>query len=125
MSHVLAGETQVMQAIEKVWTWLKKWGLVVAGVLLALMGAGWLWRRQRAQLGRVQDELAVAQAQSEIAALERVRRYVLTSADTTKEQVQRLDEDIAKNRRAIVEAHENGQGLSDAEVEDAFARLGY
>lgn len=115
----------MMQAIEKVWTWLKKWGLVVAGVLLALMGAGWLWRRQRAQLGRVQDELAVAQAQSEIAALERVRRYVLTSADTTKEQVQRLDEDIAKNRRAIVEAHENGQGLSDAEVEDAFARLGY
>lgn len=114
-----------MQVLEKIWSWLKKFGLAIAAVLLAIIGFGWLWRRQQSQLGALRDRLAVERAQHEIRELSVVRERILASADAKKEQIESIDADIARNRRAIVEAHENGKGLSDEEVEDAFARLGY
>jgi hypothetical protein len=114
-----------MQALVKIWQWLKRFGLAIAGVVLALAGVGWLWARHRESVGALQDELAVERAQNAIRELKAVRAHVLNSADVKKEQIESIDADIARNKRAIIEAHENGKGLSDDEVEDAFARLGY
>lgn len=111
--------------MKKAWDWVKRWGAFLFAGLLVLMGAGWLWRRRTAELGRVQNELAVARAQKEIARLQGQRDEVALRVGEKDEKVEEIDKQLAANRRKIVEAHEHGQGLSDEEVEVAFARLGY
>jgi len=46
---------------------------VLAGAVLAIMGAGWLWRRREHQLGRLKDEAQLARATSESDRLRAVR----------------------------------------------------
>lgn len=115
--------------MSRTWAWLKKWGGVLFGALtatlLVVLGAGWLWRRKVAELGRVQDELAVARAQREIAHLRGMREEIAHRVEEKDEVIEAIDRKLAENRRAIIEAHGYGQGLTDEEVEDAFARLGY
>lgn len=114
-----------MTAIKAAWAWLRKWGLAIAGILLLALGAGWLWRRKQRELGRVRDQLAVEESRREIAALQAQRDAVLARVDEHEPEVAAIDRQLADNRRRIVEAHEHGRGLSDEEVEDAFAKLGY
>lgn len=107
----------------KVWAWLKRWGAAVAGGLLFLLGAGWLWRRKASELGRVKDELAVERAKSAIARLEGVREEVKRQVGEKDEAIEQIDRQLLENKRAIVEAHEHGEGLSDEEVLEAFRRV--
>lgn len=115
--------------MSRVWVWLKKWGGLLFGAvaagLLVVLGAGWLWRRRVAELGRIRDELAVERARQEIAHLRGIREEIASRVEEKDEAIEAIDRKLAENRRAIVEAHEHGQGLTDEEVEDAFARLGY
>ena len=108
----------------KVGEWLKKWGAAIAGVLLLVLGAGWLWRRQQAALGRVTDQLTVERATKEISKLRAIRAEVSTRLDEKDEAIVHIDAQLPENKRQLVEAHELGQGLNDEEVEAAFARLG-
>lgn len=109
----------------KAWTWMKKWGLAIAGGLLAVLGAGWLWRRQREKLGRVKDELAVARAKSKIDELRAVRREVESRLGETDKSIEVIDRQINEQRQVIVEAHENGANLSAEDVAEEMRRLGY
>jgi hypothetical protein len=114
--------------VTKAWQWLKKWGgLFFGGIVAALlfvMGAGWLWRRREAMLGRVRDELAVEKAKSEIARLQGMRAEVVRQVGENDAATAEIDEQLLGNRRKIVEAHEHGEGLSSEELERAFAELG-
>jgi uncharacterized protein HemX len=109
---------------QEAWAWLKRWGGLLLGALLVLVGGGWLWQRQRAQLGRVKDELAVERTMREIARLRGQRAEIASQVGEQDEAVRILDEHLVTNKRELIEAHEHGEGLSDAEVADAFARLG-
>lgn len=111
--------------MKKIWDWLKKWGGVVATALLALVGFGWLWRKKKLELGEVRDELAIAKATKSIAALRARRDEVAKQVGEKDEAVEEIDAEIDANKRAIVEAYENGQDLSDKEVEQAFKEAGY
>lgn len=111
--------------MKKAWEWLKRWGAALFGGLLVLVGAGWLWNRKAKELGRVRDELAVASAKKEIARLQGRREEIARQSDAKAEDIMGVDREIAANKRKLVEAHENGHGLSEEEVERAFARLGY
>lgn len=115
--------------MRKAWIWLREHASAALGalasVLLVVLGAGWLWRRQKSRLGKVRDELAVQKATAEIGKLTALREELKRRVGEKDEQVEYVDQKLAENRRAIVEAHEHGAGLTDAEVADEFARLGY
>lgn len=107
------------------WPWLRKWGALLFGILLALVGAGWLWQRRSQELGRIKDELAVERAQKQIAFLKGQRQEVARQVGEDDEAIKVIDEELARNRRELAEAHEHGQGMTDKEIVDALARMGY
>lgn len=111
--------------MKKVWAWLKKWGAVILGVLLVIVGGGWLWQRHKRRVGRLKDELAVAEATKEIERLRGQREQLAERVGEKDEQIDQIDDEIKRNKRKIVEAHEQGEGLSDDEIEQEFAQLGY
>lgn len=108
---------------------LKKWGGLVFGglgaLLLALVGAGWLWRRKEAELAQVRDQLVVEEAQREIAVLQATRAGVAAQVGEQDAAVDELDVRLAVQRRRLVEAHDGMEGLSDDDVAAMFSRLGY
>lgn len=107
--------------------WFKKWWkwiLAAAGVLFAILTAGIIVRQVRS-LGKVKDQLAIAEATKEIEKLRAVRQEIAARVGEKDEAIEVVDEKLAANRRQIIEAHENGQGMSDEEVDAAFAALGY
>lgn len=112
--------------LQRAWAWIKKRWAPIFGAIVVVGGgvAGAYWLRRRA-LGRVQDELAVARAQKEIARLRGVRDEVARRVGEKDEVIEEIDSQLADNRRQIVEAHENGKGLNDEEVLRAFEALGY
>lgn len=108
----------------EVWGTIKKWGAAIAAGLLFLIGMGWLWRRKQRELGALKDELAVANATKEISRLTAVREETAKQVGEKDQAIEEIDAQLAANKRAIVEAHEGGEGLTDEEMLAAFARLG-
>ncbi len=111
------------------WAWLKRWGGALFGaisaLLLLVLGGGWLWRRKQSEVSQLRDALAVEEATQEIAKLRAVRAEIVARVGEKDEAVEAIDQQLAANRRAVVSAHESGEGLSDEEIADAFARLGF
>lgn len=111
--------------MNKVIAFLKTWGAAIAGVLLALLGAGWMWQRKQAEIAKLKDQAAVDKALKDMEALRAVRERVVREEGATATQIETIDRSLSDNKRRIVEAHEGMEGLKDAEVDDAFSRLGY
>jgi len=112
----------------KTWLWIKSHVKAVLGgavsVLLLVLGAGWLWRRQKSKLGKVKDELAVAEASNKINELRAVRREVAAQVGEKDESIIAVDAEIAENRRKIIDAHERTEDVTDEELLEELARLG-
>lgn len=108
--------------------WLKEWGSWlfggIAAALLFVLGAGWLWRRKTRELGKVKDELAVAKATKNIERLRGLREEIKARVGEDDQAIAEIDEQLKDNARALVEAHEGAEGMSDEEVLDELARLG-
>ena len=109
----------------KVWNWLKRAGVWIAGGLLLLLGVGWLWRTQSAKLGQLRDRATVEKALSETYKLRAQRTAVAERVGEKDDAIEEIDRRLDENKRRIIEAHEHGEGMTDDEVDDAFDRLGY
>lgn len=110
--------------MKKTWDWLKKAGVWIAGVLLLLMGAGWLWRTQKSKIGRLQDQVAVEKATSRVKEL-RAERSVLKEQDEEHVlEIARIDEELAHSRSEIRDAFENGADATEEEIDEELTRLG-
>ena len=114
-----------MIALLKAWEFIKKWGAALLGIVLLILGAGWLWSRYRNKLGMIRDELTVTKARAKIDELRAVRTEVERHSTHKDEEIAAIDQQIAEQKRAIVEAHEHGLGLKPEEIEDAYRSLGF
>jgi hypothetical protein len=106
------------------WSWLKRWSTLILGVLLMLVGVGWLWQRRkrldaesRAKAARLNENISVAAA---------VRNRLLLEVDASEPQVRKLDEEIHSNERALLRLHdEDPTEMSVDEIRERLANLGY
>lgn len=110
--------------MKKAWDWLKRAGAWVAGSLVLLLGALLFWRAYKSKLGRLQDQLAVAEATKELASLKARREEIVREVGERDAAVTLLNGKIENQKRRIVEAYENGRSLTDDEVDDELRRLG-
>jgi hypothetical protein len=110
--------------MKKAWEWCKKWGLAIAGVLLAILGAGWLWGRYKSKLGRAIDQATIADATAEVRALQKQREVLAERSDEHTEAIAELDEKLEENKKKIIRAYEGGKDLTDEELLKEMARLG-
>ena len=109
----------------KFWAWLKKWGIALLGGLLTLLTFGWFAKRKFSELGRVKDELALAEATAEIGKLRASRDAIEERVGEKDAVIEAIDESLTAQRRKLVEAHQLGEGKTDEEITNIFARLGY
>ena len=109
---------------EKAWPWLRKWGALILGIIAVIFGAGWLYKTYKGRLGKVKDELAIAEATKEIGKLRATRIEVAARVGEKDEAMGVIDHKLKENKRIIIEAHEGGENLSDEEVLEEFAHLG-
>lgn len=108
---------------KKLWVWVKeKWVAILVGLSMIL---GVVVVARRRQVGRLKNEIIFDAAKREIEVLQERRTVLLSQDGTKRKDIARLDGEILANKRAIIEAHEDAEGLSDANVEAEFARLGY
>ena len=109
----------------KIWAWLKKWGALILGVLLAIATLGLIGKTVAGKLGKLKDERQLAEATAEVRKLEAMRAEVHAQVGAEDAAVAILDHQIMEQKRRAVAAFEGGDGLSDDELEDAFrAALG-
>lgn len=108
-----------------IWATIKRWGAAIAGALLVLMGAGWLWRRQKSKLGKALDETALAEARRKMDTLRATREEISRQVTETDDAIVALDQEIRRHKREILILHEGGTEVSDEELNDVFKTLGY
>ena len=111
--------------MKKTWLFLKRWGLALFGVLAAIVTLGLYARHKQRELGAVKDELEIANATKEMARLRAQREMLAPQVKENDAVIEDLDSQMVRQKRRIIEAHENGRGLTDEEVVDEFARLGF
>lgn len=109
---------------ETAWPWLKKWGGWILGGLVAILTLGLVTKAVHSRLGKVKDELAIAEATKKIGELRATRVQIEERVEEKDEALAVIDRQLAENRRRIIEAHEGGEDLTDEEVLEEFARLG-
>jgi hypothetical protein len=107
------------------WAKLKQWGLAIASLLLVVLGAGWLWRRYKGELGRVKDKLAVKEALTKVAELRATRAQIVERVGEQDEAIEGLDNRITEQKRRVVRAHELGSSVPEDQIADAFEKAGY
>lgn len=110
----------------KAWLWLKKWGGLlfgaIAGLLLLLLGGGWLWRRQEASKAAALDAASIAQAKTEMTRLEAIRGEVTKRVGEKDEAIDHLDDQIRQQKVRVAQAAGAGEDLDDDQLEDAYRR---
>ena len=111
--------------MKRAWSWLKKWGLALFAGLLTIVTFGAYARRRSLQLDAARDAAKVAEAKAKIEHLRGIREQLTERVEEKDEAIEAIDRELAAQKRKLVEAHEAGEGLTDQEVEEAFARLGF
>lgn len=108
------------------WAWLKRWGALVLGALLLVLGGGWLWRRERDKRLDAETRAEVNRLREKIASAKAIRKRLVEDADGQTRAIDKLDDAIASNERAIAAAHDEPlEGLSRDEIRERLRRIGY
>jgi hypothetical protein len=109
--------------VRRAWDWLReRWRALLVGSAL-LLGVE-LARRGRL-LRTLRDELGLARARKKIDELRALRQHAEELGSANGDVLRALDEEIRAQRVAAVRVYEEGAALTGAELERAFAELGF
>lgn len=104
------------------WRWLLALGVTAVGlVVLAVLYA----LHKRAQVQELQAQLGLMNATAKVAGLEADKKAREVELVANAEKAQQLDTRILQAKKAAVSVVESVEELSDAQVLEAFKRLGY
>lgn len=109
----------------KAWEHIKKTGVWIAGLLLLVLGAGWMWRRSKARLLDAKDKAAIADAQAGIERLAAVREEVANRRGEKDAAIVAIDHQIEEQKKIIKETLELGAGMTPEEIDEEFRHMGY
>ncbi|MGB0971008.1 MAG: hypothetical protein ACPGVG_08605 [Mycobacterium sp.] len=91
----------------------------LGGFLLVVLGAGWLWGRQRPTM----SDAEIEKERQKLAFLDGARTVALQRVDETDGVITHLDKQRTEVKRRIVSARAEVGALDDATIEDEFRRL--
>src|SRR5690606_12076202 len=118
-----SGRSRPGWAVRRAWDWLReRWRALLVGAAL-LLGVE-LARRGRV-LRTLRDEVALMRARKKIDELRALRQHAEELGSANGDVLRALDEEIRAQRIAAVRAYEEGAALTGAELERAFAELGF
>lgn len=103
--------------------WMKRWWKALL-VGLALLCGVELARRGRV-LRTLRDEVALMRSRKKIDELRALRQHAEELGSANDDVLRALDEEIRAQRIAAVRAYEEGAALRGADLERAFAELGF
>lgn len=100
---------------------------ILVAVVTALLGGGafWIYRnRQKSKLGKLRDQNAVLRATKRVEQLRAARKELEGRVDEKDTAIRQIDDQLKENKRQIANAHDGGEELTDAEVDEELRRLG-
>lgn len=110
-------------------SWLRRNWRSILAVIVTVFGLGALFllyvMRKRAEVEQLRTELGLMNASMKVAGLEADRQARTKELAENLTEAAALDERIAAAKRSTLEIVQSTKGLSDAEVAEAFKRLGY
>jgi hypothetical protein len=109
--------------VKKALSWVKKWGTWILGGLLAVLTLGLVTRFTVGKLGKLKDEKLLVEATTEVRKLQAVRAEVTARAGEQDVAVEIIDRQIEAQKLRAVSAFEGGEGLTDAQLEEAFQTI--
>ncbi len=92
--------------------WLKRWRGAMQGVVLVVLGAGWLWRRERGKRLDAEAEAEVARLKEKVATAKAVRDQLLKEVGEDDQAIGQLDVQIDANEHEILTHYEQTEGLT-------------
>lgn len=107
----------------QVLAWLKARATWLLATVVAILGAGWLWRIERDKRRSLQDQLRVERAKRSIAGHQARREALLERDSVDKEKVAKLDEQITDLQRKAVEVEEKVETRDAAQLAQRFNEL--
>lgn len=113
----------------KVWGWIKAAGrwladnpIAIAGMVGAVVGAWFMWKRSTNKIASLEDAVAVAATKAKVAKAEGRASALEDQADEVGEEREELKRSIAESKRRVAEIHEGKslEGKSDEEIAQLF-----
>lgn len=117
----------------KVWGWIKAAGrwlldnpLAIAGMVGAVIGAWFMWKRSSNKIASLEDAVAVKATMVKVAKAEGRASALDDQADEVAEEREELKRSIAESKRRVAEIHEGKrlEGMSDDDVAELFTQAG-
>jgi len=108
--------------------WRRNWRLVLAlsvGALGLIVVAILYALRKRSQVKELQAQLGLMTATAKVAGLEADKKARASELAVNADKARRLDAEILQAKKVAVSVVESVKELSDAQVLEAFQRLGY
>ena len=114
----------IMIVLQKIWTWIKKyWGIIagVVGIVAGSVIAATIFRRKN---GNLRSALEAEKARSKIKKLQAARKILAEQDQIDEQEILDLDVELEENRQAL-EAVRESADVPDEEIAAEFDRLGF
>lgn len=108
------------------WAWLRDNPMAVVGMLGAVLGAWFMWKRTTNQIASLEDAVQVQAAKVSVAKKIAKAEVLEARADDTEAEVKELKRDIVASKKRAIEIHKGTtvEGKTDEQIAIMFSAAG-